>query len=152
MESSRPFRGLGTLLRHLVDLVDGDVQLVYADLSIHYRPRYTPIVRALLHAEPLSIREIASHAGMTHSAVSQTVAQMKKDGLVRIEPSARDARERSVRLAPKCRNLAPDLQRQGSATDAAADALDAELTASLRKVVSEAIAKLGRGRDLFGRR
>lgn len=139
-----PRRGLGTLLRHLLDLLDGDVQHAYDELRIEYRPRYTPIVRALLEAEPRTIRDIAEHAGMTHSAVSQTVAQMRTHGLVQVLPGTSDARERNVHLTAKCRAKLPLLERQWAATDAAADALDSELTVSLRTAVTEAIARIER--------
>jgi DNA-binding MarR family transcriptional regulator len=139
-----PSHGLGTLLRHLLELLDGDVQHMYDELQIEYRPRYTPIVRALLTAEPRTIRNIAEEIGMTHSAVSQSVAQMKKQGLVRVLSGTSDARERNVHLTAKCRAKLPVLEQQWAATEAAADALDSELTVSLRTGVTEAIAHLER--------
>jgi DNA-binding MarR family transcriptional regulator len=142
VSGSRPYRGLGTLLRHLLELLDGDVQKAYEDLGLDYRPRFTPVVRALVESEPRSIREIADHSGLTHSAVSQTVAEMKKAGLVRLERGRTDARERLARLSPHGRALLPGLQRQWAATNAAADDLDAELSHSLRATVTEAIAAL----------
>jgi DNA-binding MarR family transcriptional regulator len=139
---SSPYRGLGTLLRHLIDLLDGDLEQVYHDLAIEYRPRFTPVVRALLESEPRSIRGIADHSGLTHSAVSQTVAQMKRRRLVSLVQDQADARARLVRLAPRCRAMLPRLQRQWKATNSAADGLDAELSSSLRALIVEAIAAL----------
>jgi hypothetical protein len=53
-------RGLGTLMRHVLELLDGDVARVYADLGVpDYRPRYSPVVRALVALGPLSIRDPA---------------------------------------------------------------------------------------------
>jgi DNA-binding MarR family transcriptional regulator len=74
--------------------------------------------------------------------VSQTVAEMKRAGLVSLVRDKKDARARLVGLAPRCRAMLPTLQRQWSATNSAADALDAELSTSLRAVVTEAIAAL----------
>ena len=51
-----PAVGLGTLLRRLLDLLDGDVQRAYDELGLDYRPRYTPVVVALLDLGPSSIR------------------------------------------------------------------------------------------------
>lgn len=144
MASTPRFRGLGTLLRHLLELLDGDVQRAYEDSGLDYRPRYTPIVRALLDGEPRSIREIAAHAGMTHSAVSQTVTEMNRHGLVRLGTAARDARARAVRMSPKCRQILPRIERQWAATNAAADGLDADLSHPLSTVAREAIAALER--------
>lgn len=142
MSTPARYRGLGTLLRHLLELLDGDVEQAYGELGLAYRPRFTPVVRALLESEPLSIREIATHSGLTHSAVSQTVAEMKRVGLVGLVKDRKDARARLVRLAPRCRAMLPRLEQQWAATNSAADGLDGELSNSLRASVVEAIAAL----------
>lgn len=142
MNGSPPFRGLGTLLRHLIELLDGDVERAYEELGLDYRPRFTPVVRALMESEPRSIRDIAGHCGLTHSAVSQTVAEMKRAGLVSLVWDKADGRARRARLTARCRELLPRLQQQWAATDSAADALDQELSSPLRSAVTEAIAAL----------
>jgi DNA-binding MarR family transcriptional regulator len=144
MSTPPPYRGLGTLLRHLLELLDGDVERTYAELGLDYRPRFTPVVRALLESEPRSIREIADHSGLTHSAVSQTVAEMKRAGLLSLVKDRADARARQARLAPRCRAMLPRLEQQWSATNSAADGLDEELSNSLRAAVTDAIAALER--------
>jgi DNA-binding MarR family transcriptional regulator len=142
MSPTSPYRGLGTLLRHLIELLDGDVEHAYQELGLNYRSRFTPVVRALMESEPRSIRDIADHSGLTHSAVSQTVAEMKRTALVSLVTDRTDGRARLVRLAPRCRAMLPRLQAQWAATNAAADGLDAELSSSLRATVTEAIAAL----------
>ena len=144
MSATPPYRGLGTLLRHLLELLDGDVEQAYAELKLDYRPRYTPVVRALLESEPRSIRDIANHSGLTHSAVSQTVAEMSRAGLVSLVWDKADGRARLARLTERCRGMLPRLKRQWDATNSAADGLDQELSGSLREVVTEAIAALER--------
>jgi DNA-binding MarR family transcriptional regulator len=144
VKGSTPYRGLGTLLRHLIELLDGDVEQVYADLGLEYRPRYTPIVRALMDSEPCSIRDIARHCGLSHSAVSQSVAEMKRAGLVSLAWDKADGRARRARLTERSRAMLPRLERQWAATNAAADQLDEELSSSLRTAVTEAIAALER--------
>ena len=144
MKGSTPYRGLGTLLRHLVELLDGDVEQAYRDLGLPYRPRFTPVVRALMESEPRSIRDIADHSGLTHSAVSQTVAEMSRAGLVSLVWDKADGRARLARLTERCRGMLPRLKRQWDATNSAADGLDQELSGSLREVVTEAIAALER--------
>ena len=48
---------LGTRLRHLLELLDGDVAAVYADLGLTgFRPRFTPVLIALDRLGPASIR------------------------------------------------------------------------------------------------
>lgn len=135
-------RTLGTLLRHLIELLDGDVQATYAALGLDYRPRFTPIVRALMDGPPRTIREIAIEAGITHSAASQTVAEMVRLGLVTSEKSPRDGRERLVTLTAKTEAMLPKLRRCWSATNAAARALGKELGLDLEAEVARAIEAL----------
>ncbi|MGH8495369.1 MAG: MarR family winged helix-turn-helix transcriptional regulator [Gammaproteobacteria bacterium] len=139
MPTSPP--GLGMLLRHVLELLDGDLERVYKESGLDYRPRYTPVMRALIDLGPTPIRDIARHASTTHSAASQTVAQMARKGLLRLEPGA-DARERVVRLTPRARRMLPKLQAQWAATDAAAEALSAELPCPLHDVLIAAIRAL----------
>jgi len=135
---------LGTRLRHLLDLLDGGVAAVYADLGLDgFRPRFTPIIRVLAAAGPSSIREVARAIGVTHSAASQTVAQMAKEDLVVLTPGA-DARQRIVRLTPAAERLLPVLEAEWAATTAAARALEAELPFPLSRLVDEALDALRR--------
>ncbi|SCG36779.1 MarR family winged helix-turn-helix transcriptional regulator [Micromonospora coxensis] len=135
---------LGTRLRHLLELLDGDVAAVYADLGLPgFRPRYTPVVRALAAGGPRSIRELAELTGVTHSAASQTVAQMARDGLVTLAPGA-DARQRIVRLTARAESLLPVLDAEWAATATAARRFEAELSYPLSRLVDEALAALGR--------
>jgi DNA-binding MarR family transcriptional regulator len=139
---SSPSPTLGTLVRHLIELLDGEVQAAYEAAGLAWRPRYTPVLRGLMSLGPASIKALALRIGISHSAVSQTVAQMTKDALVELKPGA-DARERIVALTPKAEAMVPALQRQWAAVNAAADRLDAELSAPLTGVIREAIAALG---------
>jgi DNA-binding MarR family transcriptional regulator len=134
---------LGTLLRHLIEKLDGAVEESYVLSGLDYRPRYTPVVRALIESGPASIRAISRSAGITHSAVSQTVAQMMERGLVQFE-SGGDARERIVALTPAAKAMIPKLQQHWRATNAAADALDTELSMPLSTLLREAIEALDR--------
>ncbi|MGO4701255.1 MarR family winged helix-turn-helix transcriptional regulator [Dyella sp. 2RAB6] len=134
---------LGTLLRHLTELLDGSVEDAYRSLALDYRPRYTPVMRVLLAQGPASIRAISLRAGISHSAVSQTVAQMVRAGLVAQEPGG-DARERIVALTPAGEAIVPALRRQWEATEAAARTLDQELPMPLTALLREAIDALER--------
>jgi len=136
--------GLGTRLRHLLELLDGDVAQVYADMDLEgFRPRFTPVVRALVAQGPLPIRDLAKAVSVTHSAASQTVTQMEKYGLVTLEPGA-DARQRIVRLTGKSRALLPKLDAEWAATTAAAEEFEAELPYSLSELLAEATRVLER--------
>jgi len=134
---------LGTELRRLLELLDGDVERRYASLGLDYRARFTPIVRSLEIVGPASIKSIAHHSGLSHSAVSQTVAQMEKYGLLMLKPGS-DSRERIAQPTEKLMEMLPLLHIQWAATYRAAAKLDTELSASLLQIVGEAIAALER--------
>ncbi|WP_271217549.1 MarR family winged helix-turn-helix transcriptional regulator [Streptosporangium carneum] len=136
VSSQGGFKGLGTQLRHLLELMDGDVARACADLGLQdYRPRFSPIVRALVELGPCSIRDLARATSVTHSAASQTVAQMSRSGLVLLEPGE-DARQHIVHLTARARSMLPAIQAEWAATSAAAAALDDELPCPLGEVLS----------------
>jgi DNA-binding MarR family transcriptional regulator len=139
----RPSPTLGTLLRHLIERLDGAVEQSYVESGLAYRPRYTPVMRALMESGPASIRSISRIAGITHSAASQTVAQMVEKGLLRLEPGS-DARERIVALTPAAKAMIPKLEQHWGATNEAARLLDSELSMPLSALLREAIAALDR--------
>jgi DNA-binding MarR family transcriptional regulator len=127
--------GLGTLLRHVLDQMDADIATVLADLGTPgYRPRFSPVVRALVALGPVPIRDLARAISVTHSGVSQTVAQMRSRGLVELKPGE-DARQRVVHLTGKARALLPKIEAEWAATASAAAELDAELPFPLAELV-----------------
>ncbi|WP_371783252.1 MarR family winged helix-turn-helix transcriptional regulator [Streptosporangium subroseum] len=135
---------LGTRLRHLFDLLDADVAAVYTDLGLDgFRPRFTPVIRVLAASGPSSIRDLARAIGVTHSAASQTVAQMVRQDLVSVTPGE-DARQRIVSLSPKAGPLLPTLEAEWAATAAAATEFEAELSFPLSRLVDEALDALSR--------
>ncbi|MEM6532684.1 MAG: helix-turn-helix domain-containing protein [Myxococcota bacterium] len=137
-------RTLGTLLRHLIELLDEGVQRAYDDLGLDYRPRFTPVVRVLRDGHAQSVRGIAESAGLTHSAASQTLQLMRREGLVEDAPNRGvvDGRERRVVASERLKSMLPILETQWRATNAAAADLDAELSISLHQAAREAIAAL----------
>ena len=136
--------GLGTRLRHLIELLDGDVAAVEEELGLTgFRPRYAPFLRTLAALGPSSIRDLAAAVEVTHSAASQTIAQLDRQGLVSLSPGT-DARQRIVDLTPKARALLPTLERSWQAAEAAGRELDAELPHPLSEVVVAAMEALQR--------
>ncbi|MFJ8579720.1 MarR family winged helix-turn-helix transcriptional regulator [Micromonospora sp. NPDC093277] len=135
---------LGTLLRHVLELLDGDVAAVYTGLDVaDYRPRYSPLVRVLVADGPLPIRDLATRVGVTHSAASQTVAQMSRAGLVTLTPGA-DGRQRIVTLTDRARALLPVVEAEWAATTAAMRRLDTELPVPLADELHAVLAALRR--------
>lgn len=138
-----PQRTLGTLLRHLLDLLNDGVEGAYDDARLDYRSRYTPVLRALMATGPVSIKALAAKAGITHSAASQTVAQMGRTGLVEVR-RGEDQRQQVISLTPKATAMIPTLKRIWQVTNEAGHELDAELTCSVYQALEEAILALER--------
>jgi DNA-binding MarR family transcriptional regulator len=135
-------QGLGTQLRHLIDLLDGAVGTAYEEAGIDYRPRYTPVMRALEGGAPHTVSQIAEAAGITQPAATQTVALMIKEGLLESSPGATDARQKIIRLSARGRQLLPQLRICWQATRAAADSLDGDMPYPLSEALAAAITAL----------
>jgi DNA-binding MarR family transcriptional regulator len=133
---------LGTQLRHLIELLDGAVSAAYEEAGLSYRPRYTPVLRALIGQENVTVGAIALAAGITQPAATQTVALMAKEGIVSVTPGAIDARQKIVQLTTQGRELLPKLQLCWQATAAAAASLEAELPHPLSATLAAAIQAL----------
>jgi len=125
---------LGTLLRRLTEDLDEAVGRSYEMAGLDYRPRYTPMVRALMRHGPMTIRALARRSTVSHSAASQTISQMAERGLVSLAAGA-DARERIVALTPAAEAMIPALQACWTATEAAARTLDADLGQPLEDIL-----------------
>ncbi len=135
--------GLGTQLRRLLELMDGDLEQIYAENFADYVPRYTPVMKALADGESRTIKEIAELSSVSHSAASQTVSRMIAAGLIRRSIGA-DGRERQVRLTRKAKALLPPLKSWWAATDRAASSLEEEVGAQLGSILAATIRALER--------
>lgn len=138
---TKPADGLGTQLRRLVQMLDGDLEEIYKRDGLAYRPRFTPVMKALSKNSRQSIKDIAALSSISHSAASQTVSRMMADGLVE-QDIGTDGRERLISLTKRGRSLLPDLKTRWDATQRAADQLDRELSAPLSGLLAEAIVAL----------
>ncbi len=129
-------RTLGTQLRHLLELLDGAVEQSYLDAGLTFRPRYTPVTKALMAHEPLTIGEIADAAHITQPAATQTIALMIKVGIITAEAGA-DGRQRLIRFTDAGRDLLPGVQACWQATNLAAATLDEDLEMSFSDVLTK---------------
>jgi len=89
--------GLGELLRHLAELTDKDAEKSYHLSDIDYRPRYTPIMRALDYGVS-TVTDFTSALNITQGAVSQTIKLMLNDGLINRQKGT-DGRQSIIRLS-----------------------------------------------------
>lgn len=137
--------GLGTLMRHATDLLDGGVERAYAMQGIDCRSRFTPVLRHIQRTGPTSIKVIAQANGVSHSAISQTASELLKRGLIVSKPGKDDSRERILSLAPKGRALLAKLSPIWEAIGEADVALMASTSASsLREALLLVIEELER--------
>ena len=132
-------------LRLLLGAMDRDIASLYDERGVAgVRPRSVmPLVR-LSRRGPMTIRELADSVDVTHSAMSQTVAAMRKDGLVRSVPGSGDARTRSVAITRKGRALVPFMEAEWRATETALAELEEELPYPLSQVVRDVEQALAR--------
>lgn len=140
---TNPHATLGTLLRALIDQLDSSVAEAYSSSGLDYKPRYTPVIRALWLDGPLRIKDIAQRMGVSHSAVSQTVSALAAGRWVKLEPGT-DSRERIVHLTTYAKDKLPALQRHWQATAEAAAGLSEDIGQSLEDVLSSALQALER--------
>jgi DNA-binding MarR family transcriptional regulator len=123
-------------VRDIFDRMDAGITEVYAELGIvGVRPRFSMAIM-FLEGGPLSIRELSREVSVTHSAMSQTVSAMRRDGLIRSAPGT-DARSRMVELTPAGRALVEPLRAEWFATEAVLADLDAEVPYPLGQLIGD---------------
>jgi DNA-binding MarR family transcriptional regulator len=131
-------------LRQLLDAMDADIARLYTERGITgVRPRFVgPLIR-LGRRGGMTIRQLTESLDVTHSAMSQTVAALRRAGLVTTAPGA-DARTREVVLTERARALLPFLEAEWRATEQVVAELDAEIPYALSQVVRDIEAALAR--------
>lgn len=132
----------GHQLRQLIRLLDGGLEEAYERAGLDFRSRYTPVIRALMVKEPATIGSISACAGLTQPAVTQTVALMRKSGIVSVDFCRADARQKMICLTQQGRDLIPQLERCWQAAAIASDSLDADLLFSLTEILDSALGAL----------
>jgi DNA-binding MarR family transcriptional regulator len=134
--------GLGTQLRHLTDLLDGAVGASHEEAGLDFRPRYTPVMRALGAELPCSVGRSAELAGVSQPSSTQTIGLMHTAGRVEAMPAAADGRQKLVRLSAPGRQMLHKLERCWNVMAAAAQGLDHELACPLSELLAQAVAAL----------
>ena len=150
MTTTHTAASFGAALRRLIDHLDSALEQAYRDDGLDFRPRYTPVIRALMDDGPQSITALADRLGVSQSATSQTVAQMRLAGLVVVTRGEDDARQRVVALSRLAKAMQPRLEAHWHAARVATAALDTETGGVLVEVINRANAALARRQ--FGER
>jgi DNA-binding MarR family transcriptional regulator len=131
-------------LHLLLTQMDEQIAEVYRRRGItDVRPRFVGPLILLARHRSLTIRELAELTGRTHSALSQTVTALRKQGLVESAPGA-DARTRRVTLTARGQQLVPLMEAEWHATEEAVRQLDREIPYAMTRVVADLQAALDR--------
>ena len=131
-------------LRAVLDEMDTEIAGLYTEAGLsEIRTRFVGPLIQLARRGPMTIRELATSRDVSHSAMSQTAAAMRRAGLVE-DAAGRDGRARSVQLTAKSRAVMPFLEAEWRATEATVRQLDAELPYSLNRVAEDMRAALER--------
>jgi DNA-binding MarR family transcriptional regulator len=124
-------------LRLLQASLDADIARVYTEAGIEgIRPSYVMELLRLHARGPMTITELAGSVRLTHSAVSQKVAVLRRAGLVRTV-AGDDARTKKVELTAKARAVVGRLAAEWRATEAALADLEADIPYPLSRVVTD---------------
>ncbi len=124
--------------------MDADIARVYDERGVRgVRPRFTMVLIRLAHTGAMTIRELAEGMERSHSALSQTVAALRTEGLVDSVPGP-DARTRLITLTDAGRELVPFLEAEWRATEAAVAELESEVPYPLTQVVQDLASALQR--------
>ncbi|MEG3130949.1 MarR family transcriptional regulator [Pantoea cypripedii] len=105
--------GLGELLRYVAELVDKGSEETYRGMSLNYRPRYTPVLRAM-QAGAVTVQEITASSHLTQGAISQSVALMEQDGII-LREQLSDGRSAALKLTAQGKELVSLLERHWEA-------------------------------------
>jgi DNA-binding MarR family transcriptional regulator len=129
-------------LRLLLAEIDQAIASLYEEAGITgVRTRFVGPLIQLSRYESMTIQELARAMEVTHSAMSQTAAAMRRAGLVE-DAEGTDRRTRRVRLTGRGRDLLPFLAAEWRATEASIRELDAEIPYPLSRVVDDLRAAL----------
>ncbi|WP_328622896.1 MarR family winged helix-turn-helix transcriptional regulator [Streptomyces sp. NBC_00354] len=131
-------------LRLLQASMDADIAEVYSSQRIEgLKPSFVMELLRLHARGPMTIAELAESVQLTHSALSQKVAAMRKAGWVQTVVGD-DARTRKVTLTGKARRIVGCLAAEWRATEAAIADLEADIPYPLSRVVTDVEAALER--------
>jgi DNA-binding MarR family transcriptional regulator len=139
---TRPNPGLGELLRYVNELVEQGAEEHYREMSLNYRARYTPVLRAL-HGGAQTVTDLVARTRLTQGAISQTVALLEGEGLLS-RHALDDGRKSAIQLTAAGRALVRKLERHWMATFAAIARLEEEIGYPLRRVLDATAGALER--------
>lgn len=124
---------LASRLRRLSDAMMEEMEALYRELGLPFRPRWFPLFRALERSAAVSITDLARALGLSHTAVKNIAEEMIREGLVRAAADPGDDRRRMLRLTPQGRRLGRRLEPVWREVQAAVTELMREAQADLSR-------------------
>lgn len=125
--------GLHEIIRH----IEHEIEALYAERgATGVRSRFAYLLIRLHHTGPLTVGELAVSLDRSQPAISQTVAAMRREGLVESHPGS-DSRTRTISLTDRGRSLVTMLEAEWRATGATIAELDDEISGALSSAVVE---------------
>jgi DNA-binding MarR family transcriptional regulator len=117
--------------------MDADIARIYAEADLAgLKPTWVKeLIKLHVHG-PMTITELATAVGRTHSALSQKVSAMRAAGWVRTAAGP-DGRTKQVVLTAKADEVVDRLAAEWRATEAAVAEIEAELPYPMTKVVRD---------------
>jgi DNA-binding MarR family transcriptional regulator/N-acetylglutamate synthase-like GNAT family acetyltransferase len=101
---------LGTRIKNLGELLMKDMARIYKEQGIDFEPRWFTFFQLILQKKEVSVTAIAQDLKQTHPAVVQVINMLEKKGLIITTKDKGDRRKRLVRLSPKGKKLADELE------------------------------------------
>jgi DNA-binding MarR family transcriptional regulator len=140
---SRPHLFLGSRLKRLADQMQGDLTLVTQRAGLSIQPGQYPLLATVDEQGPRTIGELAAVMQVSQPAVTRSVDRLVEAGLVEIERSEADRRQKVVTLSAAGRQLLERSQREiWPLVEAAVKAVVDDLSGPLLKQVGEIEARL----------
>ena len=130
-------------MRLLPARMDRDIDRIYDEAKLDVKPNFVMELLRLETDGPMTIAELAASVERTHSAMSQKVAAMQRDGLVRTTAGP-DARSKHVLLTRKAKQIVGRLAAEWRATQAAIAEIESEIPHPLGTVLTEVELALDR--------
>lgn len=91
---------LGSRLRRLSEYYLSKINRVYQQEGIEFDASWFPVFYLLSQHQPINILELSETMQVSHSAASQLITVLKKQGLVKAIQNSKDKRKQEISLTP----------------------------------------------------
>ncbi len=92
---------LGSRFKRITDMLFSQVQDLYNERGIKFKSTWFAFLLTLKHSKSLDIKSLAQRRKISHSAASQIVKEMTKQGLVTSEVESSDQRQKKITITEK---------------------------------------------------